>query len=186
MIKYFLFSLTLILGSLFITNCGTESITLEPQQNITRLTYTLTPENGGQTVVFTYDDEDGSGGSTATISGGTLNKSTIYFGEVELLAISNDTIIDITASIRQDGRDNQFFYTSSNPALIVSYEDADLDGNPIGISSKLTTVNNTGEGPLNLTLIHNPDKDGLAVSGGNKSLAGGRTDFDIDFPVIVE
>lgn len=185
-------NILLTISTVWILFClsGCESdpvVVLEPQQSITLLTYTLTPEGGGQPVVFSFEDEDGNGGSNGIATGGTLDKSTTYSGEVEVFAMVNDSMTNITEAIRLDGRDNQFFYTVLNPALLITYDDADVDadGNPIGILTNLNTVNNSGEGNVILTLKHNPDKDGISVSNGNVSLSGGRTDFEIEFPVVV-
>lgn len=188
MVKYFIIAVSAVWLCIILTNCSSESLILEPQQNITTVTYTLTPVGGGESVVFDFEDEDGSGDLLGIATGGTLTKSTVYQGEIEIHALSNESIVNITEAIRVDGRDNQFFYTSLNPAIVISYDDTDvdLDGNPIGILTNLTTVNNNGEGNITLTLKHNPDKEGLAVSGGNVSLSGGRTDIEIDFPVIVQ
>lgn len=188
MFKYTIVTSLLIWVLISFTSCSSDPVVLDPQPNITLLTYTLSPIGGGQTVVFTYEDEDATGGSGGLVTGGTLSISTMYEGEIELFTTSNDSLVNITESIRQDGRDNQFFYTNLNPALVVSYDDSDvdLDGKPIGILTNLNTVNNSGDGTLTLTLKHNPDKDGIGVSGGNVSLSKGRTDLAVDFPVSVQ
>jgi hypothetical protein len=41
-------------------------------------------------------------------------------------------------------------------------------------------------GNLTITLIHEPDKFAEGVSGGNIENAGGSTDAEVVFPVIVE
>jgi len=188
MYKYSLLAISTLFSLIFLTNCGSDPLVLDPQQKITLLTYTLTPMSGGQSVVFNYENEDGSQSSNGIVNGGTLSMSTMYKGEIEIFAISNDTIANITESIRQDGINNQFFYTSLNPAILVTYDDNDVDadGKPIGILTNLTTVNNTAEGNLTLTLKHDPDKDGLSVSTGNVTASMGRTDIEINFPVIVQ
>jgi len=187
MLRISIFAASIFLMTIVYSSCDSEDpISLSPQQNVTILAYTLTPVNGGPSIVLTYEDEDGNGGSDGIVIGGTLTKSMEYLGELEIQAIVDDTVVDITESIRQDGIQNQFFYTNTNPALTMSYDDEDANGFPIGIASKLTTVNNTGEGILKVSLRHNPDKSGIGVSGGNVSLAGGRNDLEVDFPVLVE
>jgi hypothetical protein len=69
--------------------------------------------------------------------------------------------------------------------MMFSYDDSDSNGDPVGI---VTTVHtgDTGNGLLTITLRHEPDKSATGVAGGDITNAGGDTDLEVTFPVMVE
>jgi len=175
----------LFLSVFLFQNCDPEETGgNEEEELITDLTYTLTPDAGGAAVVLTFSDPDGDGGDDPVIQGGTL-KTGVYSGTIELSNTSETPAEDITAEIREEDEEHQFFFSSSEGRFIVSYDDSDSDGNPIGLQSKLTAVNNLGSDQLTIILRHEPDKAGLGVSGGNIVAAGGETDIEVTFPITI-
>lgn len=92
---------------------------------------------------------------------------------------------DITEEIEEEDDEHQFFFTSSVGGWSVSYDDADGEGNPVGLATKLTTTG-AGSGSLTVILRHEPDKSASGVAGGSITNAGGETDIEVTFDVEVK
>ena len=67
----------------------------------------------------------------------------------------------------------------------VAYGDTDSEGRPIGIVGTMTT-NDAGTGTLTVTLRHEPAKDAAGVVDGDITNAGGETDVEAEFDLVVE
>jgi len=153
------------------------------EEVITRLQYTLTPANGGDAVNFIFQDDDGDGGNDPVITNGTLKANTNYLGEITLSGMHEDHVDDITTEIKEEDEEHQFFFISD--VLTVVYDDADADGNPVGLSTKVTTKD-AGSGDLTITLLHEPVKDATGVKDGDPTNAVGETDIEVSFEITVE
>jgi len=183
--KIMFLALTVCFASLF-TSCGKDDP--EPpneEELITTLRYTLLPQSGGTPVVLTYTDLDGDGPETPTIEGGTLSANAQYTGSVELLNEAESPAEVITAEIQEEDDEHQFFFTSTVSGVAISYTDEDDDGNPVGLSSTLTTAA-AGSGNIRIILRHKPMKSADNVSDGDITNAGGDTDIDVTLPIDVE
>ena len=155
------------------------------EELITTVTYTLVPNGGGSTVVFNFSDPDGDGGEAPVITGGSLEANKSYAGSLVLLNESESPAEDITEEIKEEDAEHQFFFTSTKADVSVSYADQDGDGNPLGLSSILTTQS-AGSGNLTIILRHEPDKNAAGVSAGDITNAGGETDIEVTFPFDVQ
>ncbi len=155
------------------------------EEVITTLILTLNPDGPGNPVVLTFEDLDGDGGIAPTISGGVLDTNTTYNGSLELLNELENPAQDITEEIEEEAVDHQFFFQPSDNILSVAYDDMDANGNPIGISTILTTTE-AGIGTLTITLRHEPNKEAPGVSTGDITNAGGETDIEVTFNVEVQ
>lgn len=153
------------------------------EELITTVIYKLTPTSGGTTVTFSFKDLDGDGGNPPVISVSPLKSNTIYKGELTLLNESQSPTDDITLEIKEEAKDHQFFFESS--LVKVKYADKDGDGNPIGLTTELTTTN-AGTGKLKITLRHEPNKKANGVKDGLIANAGGETDLEIEFNITVQ
>lgn len=155
------------------------------EEVITTLTYTLTPVSGGDVVTLTFQDLDGDGGNAPVITGGTLEASKAYVGELSLLNETEDPAGDIGAEIKEEDEDHQFFFQASGGLnLTVIYADVDADGNPVGLSTALT-AGVASQGQLTIILRHRPDKNAAGVANGDLSNAGGETDIEVTFDVEI-
>ncbi len=155
------------------------------EELITTLKYKLTPVTGGNEVVMVFKDLDGDGGSAAQITGGTLSKNIAYTGVIELLNEQANPVINITEEVQTEASDHQFFYTALDGlTATVTYNDKDTQGNPLGISTKLTT-GAASTGKLKIILRHEPNKTAQGVKEGQIANAGGETDIEVEFPVNV-
>ncbi len=155
------------------------------EELITNLTYTLTPISGDP-VTLTFVDTDGDGGNDPVIAGGTLSANTTYIGSIELRNESVTPGEDITAEIFAEDEDHQFFFSASNGLnATVTYSDQDGDGNPVGLSSTITT-GDASSGTLTVTLRHEPNKSGSGVADGEIANAGGETDIEVAFDISIQ
>jgi hypothetical protein len=91
----------------------------------------------------------------------------------------------ITNEIIAEADEHQFFFQSNVTGLSISYLDQDINSNPIGLKSSLTT-DQIGNGSLTIILRHQPDKSATGVTSGDITNAGGETDIEVTFPINVE
>lgn len=155
------------------------------EEVITTLNYTLTPVGGGTAVVLSFKDLDGDGGNAPVIVGGTLAANTVYNGEMELLNEQESPVEDITAEIKEEDDEHQFFFRTTVAGLTIAYADMDGDGRPLGLASAVTTTA-AGSGTITITLRHEPNKSAAGVAAGDITNAGGETDIEVTFPVNVQ
>jgi hypothetical protein len=134
-------------------------------------------------MVFT--DLDGDGGNAPVILADTLSADSIYDLNIEVLNESVSPAEDITAEILAEGVDHQFFFQVNGADLVISYGDADTNGDPIGLLSACF-AGMPGNGSLKVTLRHMPDKTAAGVAVGDITNAGGDTDIEVTFPLIID
>ena len=155
------------------------------QEVITTFKYTLTPEGGGTSVLLSFKDLDGEGGNKPEVKAGTLASNKKYKGTITLFNEQASPVEDITAEIREEKEDHQFFWQTTVVGLSIAYADKDDNGKPIGLNSVLTTTK-PGKGTLTLTLRHKPNKSARGASDGDSTNAGGETDIEVTFQVNVK
>jgi hypothetical protein len=185
MLKIKLFAL-LIVG-LMITSCDKDDPEIPNEEElITTVILTLTTEDGsGDPVELTFTDLDGDGGAAPIIQTSALSANTVYRGSVAFLNELESPAEDITEEVIEEDLDHQVFYRSSVSGLNVSYDDNDSEGNPLGVSTMIST-SSAGSGTLTITLRHEPNKDGDNVADGDITNAGGETDVEVTFNIDVE
>lgn len=176
-----------ILMTLVFSSCDKDDPTPEhPQELITTMRLTFTPSLGGDVVIFEFYDPDGDGGVDPIIQGGTLEDSTDYNLAIMLLDESVTPAEDITAEIEEEGTDHQFFFaTTQDFNLTFAYLDEDENENPIG----LETIIDTGPpatGQFQVTLRHGLNKNALGVRLGDITNAGGETDIEVAFDLVLQ
>lgn len=180
------FLYVLLISVFAITACDDDDPVIENEEEvITTLTFVLTPDGGGDVQTFNFVDLDGDGGTDPVITNATLSANTTYSGSLTLLNESETPAEDITAEIEEDDDEHQFFFSSSIADLSVMATDTDGNGDPVGLSSQLTT-GAAGTGTLTITLIHEPDKGATGVADGDITNAGGETDIEVTFDVTVQ
>ncbi len=156
------------------------------EELITTVKLTFTPHDGGNAIVFSSTDLDGDGAQAPVVVNGILKDSTMYHLAVEFLNELESPAEEITAEVQQEGTEHQVFFSLA-PTLDLnhSYDDADTEGNPIG----LMNIFNTGAastGDLSVILRHEPNKQASGVAAGDITNAGGVTDAEVEFEVIIE
>ena len=155
-----------------------------PQEEFTSLKYVLEPQNGGDQVVLWASDPDGKGGNFPTITVDTFLRNHIYIGMMTFYDESDTSAVDVTPIINEFAEEYQVFYLSDGISTNISYIDIDAKGNPIGLSTILTTGENNGN--LSIVLRLRPDKGGLGVNNGNITNAGGVTELEVNLPILIE
>ena len=183
--KYLIISFVFAI-SLTFTACDKDDPEIPNEEElITTLNYTLTPTSGGTSITLSFKDLDGDGGTAPTITGGTLAANQTYSGTLELLNEAESPAESITEEIEEEDEEHQFFFQSNISNLTIAYSDQDADGNPVGLSSTLTT-GAAASGSITIILRHEPSKSASGVSGGDITNAGGETDIEVTFPIDVQ
>ncbi len=115
-----------------------------------------------------------------------------YLLEISLFnSVENE---DITVEIEEEDEEHQFYFLGSafigSSLLTYTYDDADDDGNPIGLRGFVQVAENSSvnNASLNLVLRHDLDKSFPGANNPhfqNFVQAGGETDLDVTFPVVL-
>ncbi len=132
-----------------------------------------------------FTDLDGDGGNAPVITGDSIPANRAFNMSVRVLNESGSTPVEITNEIASEGTAHQFFFQPVGTTLLVAYADADANGQPIGLTNLATTAA-PGEGTMTVTLRHEPNKTAAGVINGDITNAGGETDIEVTFPVIVD
>ncbi|MGM0581592.1 MAG: type 1 periplasmic binding fold superfamily protein [Bacteroidota bacterium] len=178
-------SMLLLVAVLLFSQCKTEDPEPEHEEElITTLKMTFSPVGGGDDVVFSLVDMDGPGEDEPVYTNGTLAANTDYNVTIEVR--NDEENDDITAEIVEEDEEHQFFFeTAVSLYLEFSYEDADDNGDPIGLST-IFYAQEPSDGTLTVTLRHEPDKSADGARNGDPSNAGGETDIEATFDVVIE
>jgi hypothetical protein len=141
--------------------------------------------------VFTFKASDPQGievGKTPTVQSISLTKGKKYQMTIEVTnSIENE---DITKEILEEAAAHQFFFLGPVfDSKIFSIQYADGDGIGLGLKNIVTVSSSTGtnNSSMRVVLRHDLDKK---VSGTNPNFsnfvqAGGETDLDLTFPIIM-
>ena len=176
---------TAIFASALIFSCSSDDdSTPEPvleEEVITTMTITLTADGQADVILQTQDlDGDGPNLPVVTVSG-DLSENTMYSGSIVLLNETEDPAENITEEIEEEALEHQFFYTIGNGLNAeTDYNDADSDGNPIGLDFVLST-NSVSSGSITFTLRHEPTKPNIGIED-----AGGETDIEATFDIAIQ
>ncbi len=171
--------------SIAFTSCEKDPQIPNEEELITTVTYILTSVSGGDPVIFSFRDLDGDGGQSPEVILGRPQANTVYNAVVGLYNESLSPIDTITNEVSEEALEHQFFYTFSDLNASYIYTDLDTENHPIGITTKVTT-GEPSEGLVTILLRHLPDKLASGVSDGDISNAGGETDIEVSFLVIIE
>ena len=175
----------LFIGLITLSSCEKKDPVIPNEEElITTMTYTLTPVGGGDAVIFNFQDLDGDGGNDPVITNGVLKTNTTYNGVISLLNETETPAGNITAEVEAEGEHHQFFYSIEGAASTtteITYNDEDVNGNPVGISTSFTTTS-ASTGTLNIVLRHEP----LKPNDGNLVDAGGQTDIQVTFDLDIQ
>lgn len=181
--KFFLIATVFIA---FLASCEKEPHDHNDEELITTIKLDFTNTQSGAVSTLLFQDIDGDGGNAPVITVDTLMANSTYTMAVTLLNESETPAENITTEVEEEGTKHQFFFEqSSGLNLTIAYADTDDDGKPIGLSNTANT-GAASNGSLTITLRHEPDKSASGVSGGNLTNAGGATDIEVTFDIVVE
>jgi len=193
-------TLAIAAGSLIFSACSSD----DPQKEdvpelITKVTLTFTPTGGGDAVVVSATDPDGTGVQSLETSGPiTLTKGVPYTLELALineLAKPTDPEYDITAEVEEEGNEHMFFYSWTNNVFAdptgngnvdnrnddIRYEDKDVNGLPIGLHTAWTSAAAAATGKFQVLLKHQP-----GLKSATSTSADGEDDLNITFDIEIK
>ncbi|MBD3251013.1 T9SS type A sorting domain-containing protein, partial [Candidatus Uhrbacteria bacterium] len=166
------------------------------EEIITDVTLTFTPVDGGDPVIATANDPDGSGPLDLQVDGDiNLVESTEYTLTMELLnSIEGE---DITEEIMEEDEEHMFFFAFNDEVFtspagdgnvdnrddMVNYNDFDSNGLPVGLSTDWTTecVEDMNlSGMFQVILKHQP-----GVKSATSTVNDGGTDVDLTWNINV-
>lgn len=181
-----------LIAAAAITGCKKDKedpLTPDPPTNeeevITTLELHFHSIGGSEQKHFTFSDTDGDGGNAPVITADTLSHDSIYLVEIEVLNESANPVVDITEEILEENTVHQFFFQVNGANAMVAYNDLDANALPIGLNTTWT-MGSVSNGQVIVTLRHEPDKTAPGVSSGDITNAGGDTDMEVAFPLVIE
>jgi len=171
--------------------CGDDDPSRPPEgagdlEFISRVTVTLTPQNGGAPIVATINDPDASGPQAPSAPSAplTLAKGTTYNGRIELFnAVEPNNVLPITPEVIAEKNEHRFFYTVTGlTGVTVDNRDLDDNGFTFGQTFRVTVAPTapSGTGTMNIVLSHYDDEPKTAAETPSDE-----TDIDLDFTVVV-
>jgi hypothetical protein len=182
-IKFFIILSIILIGA---ASCDKKDPVIpEEPELITTLIYTLTPAGGGDSIVFSFSDPDGDGGDDPVIVTNPLDSGVVYNGVILLLNESVDPVENISDEVEEEAEEHQFFFMIDQADMTVTYEDTDENGHPIGLQTLMST-GASSQGHMTIVLRHLPDKNASGVADGDITNAGGETDIEVTFPMLIK
>lgn len=165
-----------------ITSCSDDDDNPDPindEEVITTMTLTLTPTGGGTSIILKSRDADGDGPNAPVVTvSGALTASTQYSGTIEFLNELENPAEDITEEVEEEADEHQVFYSfTGTSGSTITYDDTDVDGNPLGVNITLNSGTASIGNTLTITLKHEPTKP----NDGTVNSAGGETDVEDTF-----
>lgn len=178
------FKLSLLLTSaLLVFSCKPVDPT-DPHEEELITTLQIDLDAGSVVHVLNYQDLDGDGGNAPILSIDTLLANTTYTGSIRLFNESETPAEELTAEVFDEAEEHQFFFSASGNSSF-SYSDQDNNAHPVGLAFELI-IGEAGSETFNVTLRHQPNKGASGVSDGDITNAGGKTDIEVSFDVIIE
>lgn len=174
------------IGLFTLTGCedDNEPDPVNEEELITTVNLIFTDPAGAATT-FTFYDIDAEGPQAPIITNDTLDANVAYTLAIEFVNETETPPEQITEEVHEEGDEHQiFFMPSQGLNLTVNYNDTDIDGRPIGL---LNTANAgaTSNGTLRVVLRHEPSKAAANVAAGDITNAGGETDIEVEFEVVI-
>ncbi|MEX0996653.1 MAG: type 1 periplasmic binding fold superfamily protein [Flavobacteriaceae bacterium] len=172
--------------TLFLASCSSDDDNepINEEEVITTVRVALT--GGSVPITLEWKQLDESAGPAITVSG-DLEANTTYTGVISVLNELENPADNITLEIIEEDEEHQFFYQVGTGLNIsnLTYLDFDGNGNPVGVSFSFDT-GDASQGNFTVTLRHEPNKDAAGVSDGQIANAGGETDLEVTFPLVIQ
>ena len=183
-----------------ITSCSNEDpVKQDVPEFISSVKLIFVPVGVGGVITATATDPDGLGSADIEVTGPIqLAKNVSYTLTFEILnnlASPSDPEYDIDSEIEKEGDEHQFFFAWTNNVFsnptgngnidnrsdLVNYNDEDVNGLPIGLSTVWTATEVTSTGKFSLLLKHQPD-----LKSSTSTSSDGETDITLTFDITVE
>lgn len=135
--------------------------------------------NTSNSIKAEFRDADGPGGNSATkFDTIKLAPNKTYLVNLIILDETKNPIDTVSQEIWEERNDHQFFFTHTGININTYYLDIDLNGYPVGLSTKWRTKN-AGTGTSRVILKHQ-----VGVKNGTE--APGETDIDVLFNAKIQ
>lgn len=171
------------------TSCSDDDNNAQPvneEEVITTVTATFTPAGGGTAITLTSRDLDGDGPTApVTTVSAPFTAGTTYNGTVTFLNELANPAENITEEIHEESDDHQIFFQQTGLGTF-TYTDTDANSKPVGLAFRYVAATTAATGNLTVTLRHLPNKSAANVATGDITNAGGGTDAEVTFPVVVQ
>ena len=194
--------IALLIAGLTIASCSDDDSVPEEEDDvevITNVNLIFTNNaDPNDLIIARAEDSDGIGAqSLEVLDGIVLAADTQYTLTFEILnALDSDDVEDIGAEILEEGDEHQFFFTFTADAFDsplgdgnidsasdpINYNDSDINGLPIGLSTNYTTPAALTEGGTFRVLLQHQPGEKSATSDSNT----GDTDIDVTFTLNIQ
>ncbi len=156
---------------------------INEEEVISTVVMTLTNTTNNEIITLRSVDTDGDGGEEPVVTvSGSLEANSNYSAMVQFLNETVSPAEDITEEVEEESLEHQVVFTvQSTLNTTVVYANFDSNGNPLGTEAELMT-GDTSTGNLTVTLRHEPTKPNNGTLNG----AGGETDAQVIFPIVIE
>ncbi len=176
----------IVSAAVSLSGCGSDDVVNPPDPNeqelITTLIINLTDSVTLAQTSFQFDDPDGEGGNPPTrFDTIVIGANRTYFAQIILLNKSATPVDTISNEVLEEGDEHQFFFTTTDVSTVISYADADINGNPIGLQT-IWRDGAASNGNILVVLKHQPGSK--APAPGNPNV--GETDVQVDFITKVQ
>lgn len=175
---------------LSLTSCSSDDNSTAPvneEEVITTVQAVFTPVGDGTAVTLTSRDPDGDGPLAPVVTtSGVFSRGRTYNGTVSFFNELVTPTDNITSEIFQEADEHQLFFGLGTNLGNITYSDEDNNGNPVGLFVDFNTTSEAATGNLTITLIHEPNKTAAGVAQGNNANAGGNTDAQVNFPIVIQ
>lgn len=176
-----------IASSLLFFSCKKEALGEDnAEEVITTMVLTFTPQSGGNSLQYQFDDPDGPGGNDPVKEAIVLSPGTSYLVSLQLLNKTSNPVEDITLEVKEEAQAHRFYLEpSANSNIVVSNLDNDDAGLPLGINSTWQT-GAAATGTIKITLRHYPGYPPDKAAGDLVDSPKSSTDVEIEFDTKVQ
>jgi hypothetical protein len=186
--KHHILSILMLSSILFFSCKKDDPKPVNEEEVLTTLILTFTPSDGSAIKYIMYKDLSPEDTAGSVITSDTLERNKSYTMTVSVLNETFTPAQNITAEIRSEGTDHQFFFIQNPLGLfsMLEYNDKDADDNPIGLINLAKTTDAELSGTMRVVLRHEPLKLGIGVPDGDITNAEGETDIDVTLPIAIK
>lgn len=174
-------------GMFNLTACSSDDddpVHIEDHESIEQMVVSVTPQQGGETLQYTYTNGEEQGQKI------TLVKGVPYVFEISAMNAKHDDHYENTISEILEEKEEHFFVYQTD-LVNYTFTRADeptstrADGTKVGLKVNLT-VNEAQTGKkIGFELKHQPTKVNATDNNGLGSSTGGATDIAVKFPIDV-
>lgn len=171
----------------FLAGCEKDNIGEENDEEIiTTMLLQFTPQSGGPTVTYSFNDPDGPGGTNPTTDTIKINANSSYQVKMFLLNRTASPVDTISNEVKEEGDAHRFYYLpAAGSNITVNTTDVDDNNIPLGLNSVWTT-GNAAAGSINIVLRHYTGNPPNKAVNDDVNSPKSSTDIDVTFKSVVQ